>query len=73
MPAQRSRRGPRRQVNPYLEIWVKVYVAATDQLIGTLTNNGGGRLGQLLLAEQPGHHPGAEQPGVSTTKAIVLK
>jgi hypothetical protein len=42
---------------------LKVHVSATDELIGTLTNNGGGKYsGQFTWRSSPQHHR-QEQPG----------
>jgi photosystem II stability/assembly factor-like uncharacterized protein len=53
---------------------LKVYVTATDALIGTLTNNGGGRYaGQLTCATNPQNITVRSSAGGSATKAVSLK
>jgi hypothetical protein len=53
---------------------LKVYVAATGALIGTLTNNGGGKYGgQFAWGSNPQSITVKSSLGGSATKAVTLK
>jgi hypothetical protein len=53
---------------------LKVYVSATDELIGTLSNNGGGKYsGQFSWPSNPQNITVKSSLGGSATKAVTLK